>query len=82
MEEELEIRISYDKVWRARETVFHSIRSTPEESYQTLPLWWSMLVANNPSTITCIETDDEICFLYFFMVLGQTIARFKRLGLL
>ena len=78
MEEELGIHISYDKAWRARETAFHSIRGTPEESYQTLPLWCSMLEANNPGTITRIETDDENCFLYFFMALGQTIAGFKK----
>ena len=78
MEEELGIHISYDKAWRARETAFHNIRGTPEESSQTLPLWCSMLEANNPGTITRIEMDDENCFLYFFMALGQTIAGFKK----
>ena len=62
----------------ARETAFHSIRGTLKESYQTLPLWCLMLEANNPGTITRIETDDENCFLYFFMALGQTIAGFKK----
>ena len=37
-----------------------------------------MLEANNPGTITCIKTDNENCFLYFFMALGQTIAWLKK----
>lgn len=78
MVNELGVRISYDKAWRAREFILHSIRGTPEESYYTLPLWCSMLESKNPGTITRLETDADGCFLYFFMALGQSIACFNK----
>ena len=77
--EELGIRITYDKAWRARESALNSIRGTPEESFKMLPLWCSMLETKNPGTITCIETTDDNCFLYFFMAFSQSMAGFKKL---
>ena len=78
MKEELGIRISYDKAWRTRESAFYSIRGTLEEFYQTLSLWCSMLETKNSGTVTRIETNDENCFIYFFMALGQTITEFNK----
>ena len=79
MNRQHEINISYEKAWRAREFALESIRGSPEESYNLLPLWCHMLEAKNSGSMTHIETDSQNYFLYFFMALGQSIAGFNKL---
>ena len=72
-----EIKITYDKAWRAREFALRSVRGSAEDSFAMLPSYFAMLEKMNPGTITRILTDDDNSFRYCFMALGGSIKRFS-----
>ncbi|XP_070675801.1 uncharacterized protein [Malus domestica] len=71
------VSISYVKAWRAKEHAMELVKGSPEESYTVLPSYFAVLEAKNPGTITTIETDENNCFLYYFMSLGPCIRGFR-----
>ena len=46
-----EIKISYDKAWRARECALRSVRGSAEDSFALLPSYFAMLEKMNPGPI-------------------------------
>ena len=54
---EFHIDLAYTKAWRARECALTEVRGSFEESYAVLPSYCYELEAQNPGTITAIETD-------------------------
>ncbi|CAA3012848.1 uncharacterized protein LOC111398915 [Olea europaea var. sylvestris] len=76
MRQEFGINISYQKARKAVEHALELIRGSPEESYQKLASYCYILEKNNPGTTTCIETDSENRFMYFFLTFGPSIRGF------
>ncbi|XP_009367096.2 uncharacterized protein LOC103956783 [Pyrus x bretschneideri] len=76
MRAQVEVNMSYEKAWRAREHAFDIIQESLKESFAALPTYCAMLESKNPRTVTHIETDDNNHFLYFFMSMGASVKGF------
>ncbi|XP_038902336.1 uncharacterized protein LOC120088970 [Benincasa hispida] len=77
MKKEYGINISYDKVWRARETTYALARGTPEESYAVLHAYGQTLKMENPGTRFEIELENDVHFKYMFIELEPCIKGFS-----
>lgn len=76
MRKEYGMNISYDKAWRARETIYAFARGTPEDSYANLHAYGEALKIENPGIVFEIELEDSIHFKYMFMALRPYIRGF------
>lgn len=59
--------MSYGKAWRTRKCAWASKYGTLEELYSKLSLWYVVLDSTNTGSLTCIETNSENRFNYYFM---------------
>ncbi|KAK2653548.1 hypothetical protein Ddye_013404 [Dipteronia dyeriana] len=51
---------------------------THEETFKLLPLFGYVLEQQNPGTITDLQYDEDVRFLYFFMSLGASLIGIQR----
>ncbi|XP_009599062.1 uncharacterized protein [Nicotiana tomentosiformis] len=71
------IKVSYMKVWRAKEIAMAIIRGNPSDSYKELPRYLYMLEHTNPGTITKLHKSEYGCFLYAYVSLYASIKGWK-----
>ena len=67
------VNISYEKAWRARESVYETLRGSPEANYSVLPSYLYMLEKMNPGSVVDLVTDDRNQFKYLFVALNASI---------
>ena len=75
--ENLKVRVSYWKGWKARQYAFSLIRGSPEDSFPLLPSYLHMLKVRNLGTITHTEVDENKKFKFLFVAIGVAIRGFS-----
>ncbi|TYK01612.1 uncharacterized protein E5676_scaffold451G002110 [Cucumis melo var. makuwa] len=74
---DLEVNISYQKAWRAKEHMVKILHNDTVESYVLIPRFFDKLVESNPGTCTALEMDDNGHFKFCFMAFGASIEGWK-----
>ena len=64
--ENLKVRMSYWKGWKARQYAHSLIKSSLEETFPLLPSYCHILKLKNPGTVTRIEVDENKKFKFFY----------------
>ncbi|KAK2651698.1 hypothetical protein Ddye_011554 [Dipteronia dyeriana] len=72
------IQILYSKAHQALQYVLSLTYGTYKETFKLLPSFGYVLEQQNLGTITDLQYDEDVRFLYFFMSLGASLIGFRR----
>lgn len=67
IQQEYNIRLSYQQAYRAREFALEVIRGSPSKSYNLLSKYSHVLEKENEGTVTALKLDGNNNFLYYFV---------------
>ena len=71
------VEITYNKAFRAKETMTAMISGTHEEGYKLLPNYCESIKASNPGTTVILNTTEDNKFKRIFMCYGASAAGFE-----
>ena len=78
MQQEYDVKLTYQQTYRAREVGLEIIRGNLAELYNLLPRYSHVRNNVNEGTVTYLDRDGDDNFLYYFIALGSSINSFMQ----